>query len=265
MLRLAANLSTLFTELPLLERPAAAARAGFSAVELQFPYDVEAAALASACVGARVQVVLINVPAGDRAAGELGLAGIPGRQAEFLEAVANAADYARVLGCHQVNSLAGRSPDAGMRGRCWDTLVHNTWHAAEYLSKRGVGLLAEVLNPVDVPGFLLGRSTDGERLLDQVGHPNLRLQFDVYHRVAAGEDWAAELHRQLPRIGHIQFSDYPGRHQPGTGHLDWPHAFGVLRALDYAGHVGCEYFPLGPTVASFDWRQLASATDDPGA
>ena len=133
MLRLSANLSTLFTELPLLERPAAAASAGFSAIEFQFPYEIPACELAAACRAARVQVVLINVPAGDRAAGELGLAVLPGRQADFRQAVTQAADYAEAIGCRQLNSLAGRRPDQAMQAECWRTLIANTREAAASL------------------------------------------------------------------------------------------------------------------------------------
>lgn len=263
MLRLSANLSTLFTEVPLLDRPAAAASAGFTAVELQFPYDVPSRKLAAACQAAAVQVVLINVPAGERATGELGLAALPGREADFKRAVAQAACYAEVLGCQRVNSLAGCCFDEAMRPQYWRTLIANTREAACSLSARGVGLLAEVLNPVDAPGFLLNRSADGERLLAEVGHPNLKLQFDLYHRVAAGEDWVAQLQQQLAHVGHIQFSDYPGRHQPGTGRLDWSAAFQLLKGLNYPGHVGCEYFPVGPTVESFAWLALINGAGDP--
>jgi hydroxypyruvate isomerase len=265
MLRLSANLSTLFTERPLLERPAAAAGAGFAAVELQFPYDVPASQLAAACRAAAVQVVLINLPAGDRDAGELGLAGLPGREAEFRAAVEQGAEYAGALGCRQVNSLAGRCLDPTLQTACWQTLIDNTRTAAARLSARGMRLLTEVLNPVDVPGFLLTRSTEGDRLLAEVDHPNLGLQFDLYHRVAAGEDWQAQLQARLARIGHIQISDYPGRHEPGTGRLDWPRIFDVLGELDYPGHVGCEYFPIGTTEESFGWRRLVGAAGGRGA
>lgn len=254
MLRFSANISTLFNELPLLERPAAAAAAGFAAIEIQFPYVVPAARIAAACASARVECVLINLPAGNLEAGEVGVAGLPGRESEFLDSIRLASDYAGALGCTRVNCLAGVQPAAEARSRCWDVLVRNIALAAERFAQTGVQLLVEPLNLTDVPNFLLGRIADGDELLAAVDHPNLRLQYDAYHRRAAGDDWLGGLAERIPRVGHIQFSDFPGRHEPGTGELDMGRLFALIAALPYHGWTGCEYRPRGRTEDSFGWR-----------
>lgn len=255
MLKLSANISTLFTELPLLERPAAAAAAGFNAIEIQFPYAVAAADLAAAAKAADVECVLLNMPAGDLTNGELGLACLPGRQQQFADAVQLAIDYAQVLGCKRVNCLAGNRPAGESHSHCWDVLVQNIQFAAERLAAADVQLLVEVLNNVDFPNFLLGKISDGDALLAAVKHPNLALQYDVYHRRAAGDDWLEGLEPRLDRIGHIQFSDYPGRHEPGTGELDMAQLFALIERLPYTGWTGAEYKPSGATRDSFAWMR----------
>ena len=254
MLRLAANVSTMFTEWPLVDRFAAAADAGFAAVEMQFPYDVACDSLASARRAAGVEVVLINLPAGDLAAGDLGLACRPDRRADFAESLAKATEYAQALECRQVNCLAGLLTADLAPDRAWATLTAQIDHAASVLHGQGIGLLVEALNAVDQPRFALNRLALVDRLLDELRHPNLALQFDIYHAVANGEDWHAALLTRLPRVGHIQFSDCPGRGQPGSGTIDFDEVFARLRALDYAGWTGCEYRPTVHTLESLDWR-----------
>lgn len=256
MLRFSANISTLFTELPLLERPAAAAQAGFTAIEIQFPYVVPARELAAAINAAHVEVVLINLPAGDLGAGDLGLACLPGRESEFAGSVTQAIEYAKALDCPRVNCLAGNRPAAQSHARCWETLVNNIRFAAEKFAAEKIQLLVEVLNNVDFPSFMLGKIGEGDALLAAVNHPNLALQYDVYHRRAAGDDWLEGIEPRLDRIGHIQFSDYPGRHEPGTGELDMQKLFALLERLPYAGWTGAEYKPATATAASFGWRQV---------
>jgi hydroxypyruvate isomerase len=266
LLRLSANLSTLYTELPLLERPAAARRAGFAAVEFQFPYATPARELARACADARVACVLVNIPADRMEAGdpsrphELGLAGLPGRQADFAAALAQAIDYAQALNCKQLNCLSGNRPAGAATGPvpkdCWKVLVDNVRLAAQRAGDAGIQLLVEALNPVDFPGHLLRSAADTDALLAAVDHPNLALQYDVYHRYAAGEDWLGGLRMNLPRIRHIQISDYPGRHEPGSGVIDMAALFAFLADSSYAGWVGCEYRPRTTTADSFGWLGL---------
>jgi hydroxypyruvate isomerase len=256
MLRLSANISTLFGEWPMLERPAAAAAAGFAAIEIQFPYDVAAEDLAAACCMAGVEVVLHNLPRGSADAGDLGLACVEQRRDEFLVGLERAAAYAAALGCKRLNCLAGNVPIGETLPRCWDTLTENLRLAADRLGDAGIMLLVEVLNPVDFPAFLLTRSAHGDALIEAVAHPNLRLQYDVYHRRAAGEDWFDGLISRIDSIGHIQFSDYPGRHEPGTGELDMRRFFATIAALDYDGFTGAEYLPTSRTMDSFGWRDM---------
>lgn len=255
MLRLSANISTLFTEWPLLARPAAAAAAGFGAVEIQFPYEVPAQDLAAALGDAGVACVLINIPAGNLEAGELGLAGLPGREREFAAAVDLAIHYATLLDCPRVNCLAGHTPAGAARDPCWQTLVSNVRTAAQHLAEGGLQLLVEPLNPADFPRFLLSRCEEFDALRGAVDHPNLALQYDIYHRRAAGEDWLEGLTKRLPHIGHVQFSDYPGRGAPGSGTLDFTAFFALMKRLPYRGWTGCEYRPGGATTDSLAWRE----------
>jgi len=256
MLKLSVNISTLFTELPLLERPAAAVAAGFGAIEIQFPYTLPASDLAAALKAAGVECVLINMPAGNVAGGELGLACLPDRQCEFTDAVDRAIDYAQALGCARINCLAGNIPLNGSRERCWNVLVDNVQFAAKRTAQAGIQLLVEVLNNVDFPNFMLGKISDGDALLTAVDHPNLWLQYDVYHRRAAGDDWFEGIEPRLGCIGHIQFSDYPGRHEPGTGEMDMTQLFQLIERLPYRGWTGVEYKPSAATSDSFGWRVL---------
>jgi hydroxypyruvate isomerase len=251
MARFAANISTLFTAQPLPERFAAAAKAGFRAVEIQFPYEHKPAALAAAAAKAGVEIVLINMPAGDFAGGERGIACQPVRRAEFQQALRQAAAYAEALACPRINCLAGKLPEGAEPTECWDILVENIRAAAEFLAMRNIRLLVEPLNAVDNPGFIIGNTATALGLITAAGTPNLALQYDLYHACAAGEDALAGLARHLGQIGHIQISDYPGRGEPGTGTLDFPAFFRALEHLPYDGWVGCEY--LAPAPRGFGW------------
>ncbi|MBB5372690.1 hydroxypyruvate isomerase family protein [Acidocella aromatica] len=257
MLRFSANISTLFTALPVAERIQAAARAGFKAVEMQFPYDLPAATLREAAHKAGVEFVLINIPAGDFAGGERGIACLPGREAEFLRGVRLAGDYANTLGCPRVNCLAGNLPEGETPEQCWDVLVENLRLAADMLTVRGVQLLVEPLNRADNPRFILNGYPDADALLTAVGKDNLTLQYDTYHAHAGGEDVLEGLTKRLMRIGHIQFSDYPGRGAPGTGELNFPRLFRAIRNLPYEGWTGAEYLCPSPGPGDFAWTAAA--------
>jgi hydroxypyruvate isomerase len=229
------------------------------AVEIQFPYTVPPGRLAAACREAGVECVLINMPAGQLDAGELGLACLPGREEQFAEAVSQAISYAQTLNCRRVNCLGGKVPESHSRERCWDVLVANTRLAAGRLADAGIQLLVEPLNATDIPGFILSKISDGDELLAAVDHSNLALQYDVYHRRAAEEDWLGGLEQRCDRIGHIQFSDFPGRHEPGTGELTMERLFDLVERLPYQGWTGCEYRPTGTTEESFAWRKALLA------
>lgn len=265
MPRFAANLSLLFTEVPLRARFERAARAGFTAVELQFPYDVPAAALREPLRAYGLSMVLHNLPAGDWAAGERGIACHPGREAEFRAGVARALEYATALDVPQLNCLAGIVPagvdDAAIRR----TFVDNLRHAAAALKAAGRRLLIEPLNTCDVPGFWLDSTALALSVLDEVGADNAALQYDIYHAQRSEGELAATLQRHLARIGHVQVADNPGRHEPGNGEINFDFLFAHLDRIDYRGWVGCEYHPAGTTEAGLGWLRRAAPRWPPDA
>lgn len=254
MPRFAANLSMLFCEHPFAERFAAAARAGFAAVEVQFPYELPATQIADLLREHQLQFVLHNLPAGDWAGGERGIACHPDRVEEFRTGVAKAIDYATVLGCQQLNCLAGIAPAGVPEAEVRATLVANLRYAAAELKRAGLKLLVEPINTFDIPGFYVSRTTQALALLDEVGADNVFLQYDVYHAQRMEGDLGNTLSRHLTRIGHIQIADNPGRHEPGTGEINYPWLFRHLDALGYNGWVGCEYKPEAATEAGLGWR-----------
>jgi len=251
--RFCANLSLLFTEVDFLDRFAAAAAAGFRAVECQFPYAWPAERIAAALAANGLQMILHNLPPGEWEAGDRGLACIPGREAEFRAGLETAIAYARRLGCRRLNCLAGIPPAEAPAAAVHATLVANLRHAAARLAREGIRLLIEPLNDRDVPGFFLRRTAEAVRLIAEVGHPNLLLQYDVYHMQVMEGNLIRTLRAHLDRIGHIQIADPPGRNEPGTGEVNFANLFRVLDEAGYAGWVGCEYRPSRDTVSSLGW------------
>jgi hydroxypyruvate isomerase len=257
MPRFAANLSMLFTEVPLLARFERAARAGFSKVEMQFPYEQPAASLRDALHANRLQMVLHNLPAGDWAAGDRGLACDPSRQDAFRAGVAQAIGYATALGVKQLNCLVGKTPAGLLASEVRHTVVGNLRFAAQALHQAGLMLLIEPLNSIDVPDFWLTRTDQAVALLDEVGADNAFVQYDVYHAQRSEGELAATLAKHINRVGHIQVADNPGRHEPGTGEINYDFIFGHLDRIGYAGHVGCEYHPAALTEAGLGWLEMA--------
>jgi len=255
MPRFAANVSMLFTELPFLERLAAARAAGFEAVECQFPYEWDAQEIAQRLDAHHLRMVLHNLPGGDTAAGERGIACHPGRVEEFRAGVARGIDYAHRLGCPQVNCLAGIRPARVSAEAAHACLVENLRHAASATSQAGLRLLTEPINHFDVPGFLLNTVAQAADLLQAVGHDNLFIQYDLYHTQRMTGELALTAQRHLAQIGHIQIADNPGRHEPGTGEIDHRFMFRHLDAIGYRGWIGCEYVPLGNTWDGLGWMQ----------
>lgn len=253
MTRIAANLSTLFTDVPLLQRFGRARAAGFSAVEVQFPYEHPAAALREQLERHGLVMVLHNLPPGDFAAGERGIACHPGREAEFREGVAQAVRYAQALGVPRLNCLCGKVPAGVSEPEIRATLVANLRFAAQVLADAGLTLLVEPINPFDMPGFWLNRTAQALALIDEVGAPNLRVQYDIYHAQRVEGELAATLTRHLHRIGHIQFADNPGRHEPGTGEIHFDFLFRHLQQLGWQGDLGAEYTPRGRSEDSLAW------------
>jgi len=253
MPRFAANLTMLFSEVEFPERFAAAARAGFRGVEYLFPYPYPADALADRLRRHGLEQVLHNLPAGDWAAGERGIACLPGREGEFQDGVGRAVDYARALGCPRVNCLAGIAPAGVAPEVLRETLVGNLRFAARALGRVGVELLVEPINTRDIPGFFLRHTAQALSILDDVGETNARLQYDAYHMQVMEGDLARTLEANLPRIGHVQVADNPGRHEPGTGEIHYPFLFTHLDRIGYRGWVGCEYKPATTTEAGLGW------------
>ncbi|MDQ8038068.1 MAG: TIM barrel protein [Pedobacter sp.] len=251
MLKFSANLSLLFTEMPLPERFAAARAAGFSAVEIQFPYELEIPVLKSLLQENALELVLINVPAGDLMLGGDGLACVPGMEKEFKAAALKAGEYAEALDVPRINVLAGRQPHGISRDECMATLLDNLDHASHHFRKAGIGTVAEAINIFDMPHFLIHSLAHMQHLCEHNSH--LKMQFDCYHLSRMGEDIMEALRNNLPLIGHIQFADNPGRHEPGTGHIDYAPVFSLLRESDYAGWTGAEYRPSGKTEDSLAW------------
>jgi hydroxypyruvate isomerase len=253
MPRFAANLSMLFTEQPFLERFEAAANAGFSAVEFMFPYEFSQRDIAAALKDNGLELVLHNLPAGDWARGDRGMACHPDRVQEFRDGVGKAIDYALALGCPNLNCLAGISPSGVTTEKARGALIENLQHAAEKLEAAKIGLLLEPVNSRDIPGFFVDRPSLGFSILTAVGAKNLKLQYDVYHAQVMEGDLVNTIKREFDRIGHIQVADNPGRHEPGSGEINYPFVFRSIDELGYGGWVGCEYKPLTTTEAGLSW------------
>lgn len=253
MPRFAANLSTLLTEVPFAARFAAARELGFRAVEYLFPYDVAPRTFRGLLDAAELELVLINTAPGDRAAGEFGLAALPGREAEFHAQFAHALDYADVLGAAMIHVMAGVVPPGAGRERCAAVFVENLRTAAALAGERGIRLLLEPLNRRDVPGYLHASVAETRKLIERIGHASVQLQFDCYHLQITQGDLGASLRENLDLIGHVQFSSVPGRHEPQFGEVNMAWLFELLDALGYGGWVGCEYTPRTTTAAGLDW------------
>jgi hydroxypyruvate isomerase len=259
MPKFAANLSMLFTEVPFLDRFAAASAAGFKAVEYMFPYEFEPQALAGRLQANGLQQVLYNLPPGNWAAGERGVACLPDRVGEFQDSVGRAIEYASALKCSRLNCMAGIRPDGVSVAKAEDTLVANLSFAAREVGKAGITLLVEAINTFDMPGFFVSTTRHALAVLDAVGAENLLFQYDIYHMQRMEGELTATLRAHLPRIGHIQLADNPGRHEPGTGEINYDFLLPLLDTLGYTGWIGCEYKPATTTLAGLGWLAAYSA------
>ena len=253
MPRFSANLSMLFGEYEFLDRFDAAARAGFRGVEYLGPYDHPAEEVAARLKKNGLTQVLFNVPSGDWAAGERGIAILQDRVEEFRAGVDKAITYARALDCGQVNCLAGIAPAGVPREELEDVFVENLKFAAERLGEAGIRLLIEPINTRDIPGFFLTGTQQALDLIEKVGSQNLWLQYDIYHMQIMEGDLARSIEANLPRIAHIQLADNPGRHEPGTGEINYPFLYDFIDGLGYSGWIGAEYKPKAGTEAGLGW------------
>ena len=253
MPKLASNLSMLFTEVDFMQRFELAAKAGFKGVEYLFPYDYKAEDIKAQLDKNGLQQVLFNLPAGDWAAGERGVACLPGREEEFRAGVDKAISYAKVLGNTQVNCLAGFVPQGVSQEQAEAVLIENLKYAAPRLKEAGILLLLEACNTQDMPGFCVNNSKQALRIIEAVGSDNLQFQYDIYHMQIMEGNIAKSLKDNLAKIAHVQLADNPGRYEPGTGELNYTFLFKHLDEIGYKGWVGAEYKPLTTTEEGLGW------------
>jgi len=253
MPKFSANLTMMFNEVDLMGRFSSASKAGFQAVEYMFPYDWPENQLVGALEANGLRQVLHNLPAGDWAAGERGIACLPVLEGEFQDGVGKAIGYAKALKCPALNCLVGLTPAGTDPDEVHETLVSNLKFAADALQAEGLQLLVEPLNNQDIPGFHLVGTRDALRLLEAVGHPNIRIQYDIYHMQKMEGNLITTIETHLAQIGHMQLADNPGRHEPGTGEINFPNLFRAIDAAGYDGWIGCEYIPAGNTEDGLDW------------
>ncbi|MFT6916158.1 MAG: hydroxypyruvate isomerase [Motiliproteus sp.] len=256
MPRFCANLSLLFTELPWQERFQAAAAANFGAVEIQFPYHLAQDDLLRLLQESRQQLVLLNMPAGDWDAGERGIACLPDREQEFRQGIEQALDYALACNCQQINCLAGIRPPELPLAEALQLMSCRVAYAAKRLARYGISLNIEAINSIELPGFLLDRSALVTEMIRTLGCDNIRFQYDIYHMQRMEPPLLPRLASLLPYIGHIQIADHPGRHEPGSGDIDFPRLFKTLDTLGYPGWIALEYHPETTTQAGLSWLEM---------
>ncbi|MBJ9300659.1 MULTISPECIES: hydroxypyruvate isomerase [Citrobacter] len=253
MLRFSANLSMLFLEYSFLERFDKAAQSGFRGVEFMFPYDYDIDVLKEKLQTNQLEHTLHNLPAGDWAAGERGIACIPGREEEFRDGVAAAVRYAKGLGNKKINCLVGNTPAGFSAEQIQLTLVENLRYAANMLAKEDILLLIEPINHFDIPGFHLTGTQQALALIDCVGSNNIKIQYDIYHMQRMEGELTQTMTTWANKIGHLQIADNPRRGEPGTGEINYDFIFKFIDKSGYDGWVGCEYKPLTTTEAGLSW------------
>ncbi|RFS31717.1 MULTISPECIES: hydroxypyruvate isomerase family protein [Acinetobacter] len=254
MIKLAVNLSMIFTEVPLLERFALARAHGFDHIEIQFPYELSIEQIQTQLTIHDLSLCLINAPAGDLMTGGNGLAGIPGQEIEFHHGLEKAILYAKALQVPSINILAGKQPlDADLLP-CLKTLATNLKLACHMCSDHGIQPVFEMINGTDMPRFLVQNIAQAQEMLEAVRHPALKMQFDCYHMAMMGENLLESLQENIDAIGHIQFADNPGRHEPDTGNIDYAVIFDWLKHSQYTGFSAAEYRPQNLSQNSFAWK-----------
>ena len=253
MPKLAANLTMMFNEADFLDRFELAAKAGFKAVEVLFPYEYEIGELAERIGSHGLSVALHNLPAGDWASGDRGIACQPDRVGEFQDGVGMAIEYALALGCTQLNCLAGIPQDSSDAEVTQNVFLSNLKFASNQLAEHDLKLNIEPINSIDIPGFYLNHTVDAVSIIEQIDTPNLKLQYDVYHMQIMEGDLVNTIRDNIDIIGHIQIADNPGRNEPGTGEIYYPFVLNAIDGIGYEGWVGCEYRPLTTTIAGIYW------------
>ena len=253
MLRFAANLSTMYCEVPFLDRFERAAKSGFKAVEFLFPYDPGVRLVKERIRASDVSVVLFNLHGGDTQAGEWGTMGLPARRDYFRWSFAAALEAAIELGCSRLHAMFGQRVEGLEPQAQIDCALENLLWAAPQAARAGVTLLLEALNPVDFPNYFLRDTLTALEIVRRMGIPNVRLQYDLYHAQMSEGNLIHTLTEYCEWIGHVQIADVPGRNEPGTGEINFPVVFAALENLGYDGYIGLEYRPLRTTSSSLKW------------
>jgi hydroxypyruvate isomerase len=258
MTTFSANLGFLWPDRPLLERIGAAAKAGFTAIELHWPYDVPAGEVKAACARYGLRLMGLNTAVGDAAKGEFGLGALPGREADFAAAMRQAIGYAVEAGAGAIHVMAGVTTGLDASS-CRQAFIANLTRFAPEAASQGLTLLLEAINPRDKPGYFYSTQDEAAEIIAAVGAPNLKLMFDVYHCGVAEGDITKKLERLLPLIGHIQIAAVPSRAEPDEGEVDYSHIFAVLARLGWRKPLGCEYRPRAGTDEGLVWREALGA------
>jgi len=253
MPKFSANLTMMFNEVEFLDRFERASKAGFKAVEYMFPYEWSKEQLAGLLESNNLEQVLFNLPAGNWAGGERGIACIPGREGEFQDGVGKSIEYAKTLQCPVLNCLVGLTPNGVAPDKVRETIIKNSRFAADALANEGIKLLLEALNNKDIPGFYLVGSKQTIELIEEIDHPNVSFQYDIYHMQRMEGELTASITNLADKIGHIQLADNPGRHEPGTGEINFTNLFKAIDESGYQGWIGCEYIPATDTEAGLGW------------
>lgn len=261
-MKLSINLSTIFTEVPFLERFQKAKEFGFHYVECQFPYEEEPEKLLEALQRNELSLELMNLPPGDWENGDRGLAVDPNRVEEFRASLEKGLTYATALGVNKIHCMAGLTPQNLEREHAHKTYIENIRYAGEELAKFGKMLLIEPINPFDMPRYFLSSLHEAAGILKEIDLPNVKLQYDFYHMQRIHGNLIANFHKFFDRIGHVQLADVPGRHEPGTGEIHYENIFKALKEARYEGLVGLEYTPKGSSEESFAWLFQLQKGDD---
>mgnify|MGYP001600919857 FL=1 len=256
MIRLAANLSMLFQDLPFLERFGAAAKAGFKGVEYIAPYEESAASIRAELDRHGLKQVLFNAATGDWAAGERGLGGNPDRTHDCRKGIDLAIEYARALDCQNIHLMAGYKPATHDLDACLAAMASNLTYAADAAAPHGITILVEAINSrIDMPGYVIDGTAKALDVIERAARKNIAFQYDVYHMQIMEGDLARVIERLLPRIGHIQIADNPGRNEPGSGEINYAWLLPRIEALGYSGWIGCEYRPAAGTLDGLGWAR----------
>jgi 2-dehydrotetronate isomerase len=253
--RFAANLSMMFQEIGFLERFEAAARAGFKGVEFLFPYEHPPEIIAERLEKNRLTLALFNTVPGDWAGGERGIAALPGREQEFRDGVDKAIIYAKASGCRLLHTMAGLWPDGHDKAEGERVYIDNLLWAAGRMAGEGLTAVIEPINTRDIPGYFLNYTGEALRIIEAVGRPNLKLQFDLYHVQIMEGDLATKVRALAGHYPHVQIAGNPGRYEPDVGEIHYPYLFDLFDEIGYQGWIGCEYRPKGDTLAGLGWAK----------